>query len=236
MPASASGAQIDLDVDVFPLIVLRVPQANVLQLDLELMWGLERRGGRLLRVHGEHVLVLHRTHLLQEGQINWGKFLAGLAMPVSFTTALLIAHDQAAGQVQLPPEWKPVGSSGTKYRLQQPFDFGQGALAAVTLEGVHGLPAGPILGGSIATVAALQDPNLFLFMDFAEFTWEIVDRCADTLILATRASVTLNNVNPSPVRRRCQSPSATCGSSRVRIPKASSSRISSGATMASASR
>jgi hypothetical protein len=189
--------QIDLNVDMFPLIVLSVPEENAIQLDLELLWGLNDAEVVCCAFTAGMFWFFIGTQLLQEEKINWGEFLGGLGMPVSFTATLLGAHDLVGEQAELPPEWQPIGSSGTKYRLRQELNFGN-VLGDITLDSVHGLTAGPVLGGSIGAVADLQDPKLLLFTQFAEFTWEIVDPCADVLVLATRASVTLSNVNPSP--------------------------------------
>ncbi|MEW6736967.1 MAG: hypothetical protein AB1489_37105 [Acidobacteriota bacterium] len=186
---------IDIDVDVFADITLSVPEINIIQMKLSVDWDLNDAEVICCAFTAGIFWGFIGTNLLQEGQIGWGEFLAGVftGLPGVFSAAIFSAHDQAGEQIQFPAEWEKLNEDGTEYRLKQTVKLGNKALGEMALTTVHGHSNGPILGGTLSSVIELKDPELDLFVDFADFSWSVDDKCAADPIPQVSSEITFRN-------------------------------------------
>jgi hypothetical protein len=185
--------KIDLGVTINTAIELSVPEADTIQMDVYLSWDLNDLETVCCAFTAAVFWGFVGTELLDEGKINWGEFLAGVAGGATFTTVFNAfiggAHGEAGKYVDFPG-WQKIdeGDDGAHYvtsvtNSDQLNQFG------LTMTGLLALPDGVSFGGTQVTPNDLKEPRLKL--EYSQFEW-VLDECGTKTMLAEAGCYFLN--------------------------------------------
>lgn len=194
--------EVDLDVDVKGLVVITIPEPNVVQTDLHLSWDLDNAEVVCCAFTTAMLWPFLGTHLLQEEEIGWGEFFGGLLLlPVTFAIFVAVAHDAAAKPISsgTPDEWQEV-SEGTHFRMRKEVDLSALSIG-LTLQSAVAQSAGLVLSGSLTSAFKRNHPKLYLITNtFEENGWLVENPCDDLakMVVSIEASMTASGIQPDP--------------------------------------
>jgi hypothetical protein len=182
--------KIDLGVDISATIALSVPQADTLQMDLFVNWDLDDWEVACCAFTAAVFWGFVGTELLDEGKIDWGEFLAGIAGGATFTTVfnavIGAAHGEAGKQVDFPG-WQKIDEDddGFHYRSSVTNSAALTPLG-LTMTGLLALPDGVSFGGTQTSPMVIKEARLKL--EYSQFEW-VLDECgARTMVAMAWAS------------------------------------------------